>query len=186
MHDNNWRGRAHGHLVPAKSSGAILVSAMEIRRACELQNDFFFPIAKFYEFIPHFIPGARFEILYREELGNDHGRTFPDAGLIQLREDVYEGACENKPRDRFTLAHELGHLLLHRGMSLARIDPADPPPIYRNSEWQADKFASYLLIPPHLVGNCSSLHDVVAKFVVSYEAANARRTEIQKATSGNS
>lgn len=186
MHDSNWRGRVHGYLVPPLSSGAILEATTAIRRLCKNENEKFFPIARFYELLHVVRPGARFEVLFREELGTDHGRTLPDVGLIQLREDVYEGACLNKPRDRFTLAHELGHLLLHSGVSLARIDPVEPPPVYRNSEWQADKFASYLLMPPSLIAMCTSIHDVVGSFGVSYEAANVRRSEIQKATSGNS
>lgn len=34
--------------------------------------------------------------------------------VIRVRSDVYERACENHGRDRFALAHELGHYSLHR------------------------------------------------------------------------
>ena len=33
---------------------------------------------------------------------------------IKIREDVYERAIKGYGRDRFTLAHELGHFLMHQ------------------------------------------------------------------------
>ncbi|MBV5337480.1 MAG: ImmA/IrrE family metallo-endopeptidase, partial [Deltaproteobacteria bacterium] len=92
----------------------------------------------------------------------------------------YEGACAGEGRDRFTMCHELGHLLMHRGVALSRIDPDNPPKIYRNSEWQADTFASYLMMPKDLIAD-SSYHRVTAEFGVSLEAAWARRDDMKKA-----
>src|SRR5476649_746193 len=81
-------------------------------------------------------------------------------------------------RDRFTMCHELGHLMMHRGIALSRVDPNLPPKIYCNSEWQADTFASYLMMPPNLICKFLSVAEVMVAFGVSYEAAFARRSKL--------
>jgi len=61
-------------------------------------------------------------------------------------------------RARFSVAHEIGHAVLHgrRLVELAHIDhaqramlrtDASDTPIYRDSEWQANAFAAALLVP---------------------------------------
>jgi len=173
----------YGQEVPPLSSGAILERALALRKTCDLETSRYFPIGRVFECLDVILEGASFEVLFNDQLGSIHGLTHPNRRLIQLREDIYDGACNNNPRDRFTLAHELGHLLLHRDIAYARVDPNNPPVIYRNSEWQADKFASYLLMPPRLLGACTSIHQAVDEFKISYEAVNVRRDEIGKATS---
>lgn len=165
--------RSHGVQVPATSTKKIADLTDAIRVALDL-NSPFFPIVKVYEVLHYFVEGARFEVREICEMGDDHGRTYPDRGVILIREDVYQGAYLNKPRDRFTLCHELGHLLMHRGISLSRVDPNNPPKIYMNSEWQADIFASHLLMPNSLLKNYSDVGQVVSDFVVSYDAAYSR------------
>ena len=52
----------------------------------------------------------------------------------------------------FTAAHELGHALLHNTAKLHRDRPLDGSSISRNSiEFQADKFATFFLMPQKLV-----------------------------------
>jgi Zn-dependent peptidase ImmA (M78 family) len=47
----------------------------------------------------------------------------PQDSLIILREDVYEGAHAGNGRDRMTVAHEIGHLLMHKNIAFARAEP---------------------------------------------------------------
>jgi len=68
-------------------------------------NTPYFPITHVYEVLDYLVDDAYFEIRDNNEMGDDHGRTYPDKGVILIREDVYDGACAGKPRDRFTLAH---------------------------------------------------------------------------------
>lgn len=171
--------RTEGAVVPPQSAGNIALLADEVRKYLGISDISFFPILKVYELLGHIVDGANFEIRTKEEMGGDHGRTHPEQKLILIREDVYVGADNNMPRDRFTMCHELGHLLMHQGLSLSRIDPKNPPKIYMNSEWQADKFASFLLMPKHLLKRCNSVSQAMDMFGVSYEAAFARNDEIQ-------
>jgi Zn-dependent peptidase ImmA (M78 family) len=168
--------RKTGVIVPPLSTRRINEIARDVRSvlfsAMEAQP--YVPIDSVYEVLPELIEGFHFEILTEEEMGKDHGRTYPDKKLIQIREDVYDGACMGIGRDRFTMAHELGHLFLHRDVQFARIQPNTSTPIYRNSEWQADKFASSFLIEEAFLRQCSSASEVAEVFGVSRAAAKCR------------
>lgn len=71
---------------------------------------------------------------------------------------VYGDADLNSPRTRFTIAHELGHLMLEHGRYLAKEYVAESDFISSGKqslgiqglerlEWQANTFAAYLLMP---------------------------------------
>lgn len=128
----------------------------------------------------HFGDRYTFAILEKHQMGDSHGLTDPDQLIMLIRRDVYDGACQGKGRDRFTLAHELGHLLLHSGHRyLERIDPnaAPTPPThkkYEDSEWQADTFAAELLMPVHVVKKCAGPDQLANLAGVSYQAADVR------------
>lgn len=84
-------------------------------------------------------------------------------------------------RDKFTLAHELGHLFLH-------FDPKDPKHIFMRKgeteeEYQANRFAAAFLMPQDIfeetldryaVENKVDMSKVAADFGVSVEAARNR------------
>jgi hypothetical protein len=177
------KNRTDGIVVPARSKVNIADNAALLRKSYGLNGRPYFPVVEVYEALDLYYADARFEVLEMHEMGSDHGRTYPDRNLIFIREDVYKRACAGEGRDRFTMCHELGHLMMHRGVALSRIDPASPPAIFRNSEWQADTFASYLMMPTDLVAGYSAraLHAVAAEFGVSQEAAWARRSDMKKA-----
>lgn len=125
--------------------------------------------------------GVDFQILSKEEMGRDHGLTYPDAGIICIREDVYIGACEDNGRDRFTILHEAGHLVLHTGVSLARSTSNGNHAWYEDSEWQANAFAAEFLMPvDEILQHCNSPQDIVDRFLVSYEAAEIRWHKLVK------
>lgn len=132
------------------------------------------PIDRIYEAMPLVLPGFRLEVCDRDEMGDDHGQTFPEKLLIKLREDVYIGMCNGVGRDRFTGAHELGHLFLHKSAGFARRALEPGAPAYVNSEWQADTFGSAFLIDETRLEVCQSLEEVQRTFGVSEAAARVR------------
>ena len=54
-----------------------------------------------------------FRIVPDHEMAGALGLTLP-TGEILLRESVYNGACDGNGRDRFTVAHELAHGVIHK------------------------------------------------------------------------
>jgi antitoxin HicB len=129
----------------------------------------------------------------REEAATEHdGSSF----ALRLRPDVRDGAREGSGRYRFTVAHELAHLALHREDLLHNqgrafrdvVSPTDklPPgvPIFRSPEWQANSWAGAFLMPLRAVrsylrrlekhGHEFTQAAFAANFQVSVQAATIR------------
>lgn len=99
---------------------------------------------------------------------------------IVLRESVYTGALKGDGRHRMTTAHELGHLLLHKGLLKARsLVPFDSRKnkVFHSAEWQARKFAAYFLMPEHIVRQFGSPAELATGCCVSTQAAQIRFEE---------
>lgn len=133
-----------------------------------------------------------------QDLGPHIEGRFENRTLI-LNTPVYQGAVHGKNRDRFTCAHECGHAVLHaneldvinewqRGkVALYRREDI---PAYCNPEWQANRFASAILMPIAGVaavlkeGRCLSVGfaaaRVAAHFRVSQQAAEIRISTLLK------
>jgi len=59
------------------------------------------------------------------EMKGAEGYADPNGKFMILRDDVYEAACRDDGRARFTVSHELGHMALHTGKTmLARANPS--------------------------------------------------------------
>jgi len=165
-----------GFTVPPLGKASIYQTAGSVRERFRplMGSKAFVPIDRIYEMLHLVLPGFRFEVCDRAELGDDHGQTFPEKLLIKLREDVYDGMCTGSGRDRFTGAHELGHLFLHKSAGFARQALRPGAPLYVNSEWQADTFSSAFLIDERRLDECRTLDQVTAMFGVSEAAARVR------------
>ena len=110
----------------------------------------------------------------------------PVTDTLVIREDVYEGAYAGNGRDRFTLAHELGHYLFHSDQAmLQRVESSIETPVYRSPEWQANTFASEILMPhDEIIGKTSE--QIMKEYGVSFSAAeiaaknaqNAKKTDL--------
>jgi len=97
---------------------------------------------------------------------------------------IYNSAIKSRGRINFTLAHELGHYLLHRavlaeGIQCSRHDMMGWETEYGQREAEANQFASYLLMPRNILeaqmkGETLNLHlmqHVAEHFDVSITAA---------------
>lgn len=115
-----------------------------------------------------------FLVASKKEMGNKHGETFISKNFIQIREDIYEGACKGIGRDRFTCAHELGHYFLHSN-SNPRFARGGDYRIYCSAEWQANVFAGEILIPQEV---CHLSIEKIAELCgVSYTAAETQKNK---------
>lgn len=148
----------------------------EIRRGIQLEYTLYFPIVRFLEnILPLLIPDFQLEIVPRNEMGNKHGETYPSKNLIRIREDVYLNAINGSGRDRLTIAHEIGHLLLHDddNIALCRLEPNEKLKAYEDPEWQANAFGGELLAPSYLIKGLTNAK-VQEKCGVSEDAANVQ------------
>jgi len=173
--------RKEGVVVPPRSEADIAHSAQMLRSFLQQSKIKFLPIIKVYELLHIcFDSNARFEVVEDHLMGDDDARTYPEQGVILLRQSVYDGAACDEARARFTMCHELGHLALHRGLSFSRINQKNPPKIYCNSEWQADIFASHLLMPQGLMVGYDAAQTIARDFGVSLSAAQTRLHKMNK------
>lgn len=165
-----------GFLVAPLSKAKIFDAAQKVRQP--FTSIFgpgpFVPMDRVLELLPELLEGFELQVCDEAEMGSLHGETEPLNRLVRLRRDVYDGMCQGNGRDRFTAAHELGHLFLHASTpSFARRSSRDAK-IYCCSEWQADNFASAFLIDEMHLARCQSIEQVQTMFGVSASAAAAR------------
>lgn len=143
-----------GQIVSPLSRAEIQKIVYEFKRKCGLENMLEIPILHFVEnILPQIIPDFVLEVRPIVEMGNKNGETFPKEHRICVREDVYEGAARGVPRDRMTIAHELGHLILHENQNLGfcQINGKKSLAAYVSSEWQANVFAGEFLASSYLI-----------------------------------
>ena len=158
------------------SRSAIQDYVHKLKKATGFENDLYFPVIEFMELVlPSINPGFSYEYVTITEMGNLHGETFPSKNIIRIREDVYERAINGEGRDRMTIAHEIGHLLLHEDneISLCRADSYQKMKPYEDPEWQADCFGGELLATSYLIKGMSPF-EVAKKCVVSLQAAEVQ------------
>lgn len=140
-----------------------------------------FPILHFAEnIIPQIAEDFIFVVETKEEMGDNLGLTDVKENKIKIREDVYDNACNGNGRDLFTIAHEVGHLLLHSEQNIQQLARTNNEPIkpYENPEWQADTFAAELLMPRGKITEYDTAFSVASRFGVSYTAAKVRLSKL--------
>lgn len=118
----------------------------------------------------------------------DEAMTDMQTGTIYIKESIMKQACDmSNRRSIFTLMHELGHYLLHYVQSdvkFKRVSSSTVVPAYCDPEWQADTFASELLMPFDAVKNMDS-EEIRKTFHVSKTAAEVRYRKVQKESWAN-
>lgn len=166
--------------VPPRKWAEIADLSDQIRRSFDLSDEPEFPIMELLE-----------EVLYQKldmvelrvssvrDMGASEGHTCPKGSFIELREDVYEDAWRGDGRARFTAAHELGHLVLHTQVPLARAADGEVVPPYRCSEAQANRFAAELLMPPRFFHPTDDAVTVADRHKTSLEAARIRLKDLR-------
>lgn len=127
----------------------------ELTKDLLVKNNLFYP--KFD--IKKLVKKLDINLLYKE-LGEDVSGLFVmsgEKGIIS----VNKNESNNKTRQRFTIAHEIGHFLLHSKLKPIFIDKS-PKVMFRNSESssgelhqerEANAFAAALLMPRDLIND---------------------------------
>ena len=111
-----------------------------------------------------------YEIVENSEMPDEYATYSPKNNTIRIRESVYDGACKGNGRDRFTLAHEFGHFMLHSSQDYQFARTGESVPAYKDPEWQANTFASMLLMPRDKIHGMS-VEEVASACGTSMQAA---------------
>ncbi|WNL48094.1 ImmA/IrrE family metallo-endopeptidase [Dyella sp. BiH032] len=99
-----------------------------------------------------------YDLVFESGLGNDPRTHIEVAGLIDRDAKVVKASLQfvEPAYQRFTLAHELGHAVLHPdGGGIHRDRPLDGMTRSREpGEREADRFATFFLMPEKLLREC--------------------------------
>jgi hypothetical protein len=169
-----------GYLVPPIGVEGIRERALGVRSVLNLPDT---PVdmAVFLESLVGW--GITLDVVEDYDMLGSEAYCVPETATIYLSNTTYAKACANDPRTRFTIFHELGHLILahrrelHRGQNLQNgIKP------YLDSEWQADQFSAEALMPLDVIirYGLSSPDEIQKQFGVSEPAAQRRYDQLKK------
>lgn len=148
--------------------------AQIVRAIAGNSENLFFDIVHFLEVtLPRIDEDFSFVVKTEEEMGECHGLTYPDRNEIQIREDVYQRACDESGRDRLTMAHELFHLIQHTSDNISFARCEGKTKTYMDPEWQADAFGGELLMPYNLIEGMTA-QEISQKCKVSLSAARCQ------------
>lgn len=126
---------------------------------------------------------GRKELVYHlvndDEMGGKDGRTefTQDAVIVSIKRSVHQEALWGDGRSRMSLAHELGHGVMHYGTPVFRgTGAAGTTTLSRgnaagSAEHQAKVFASAFLIDDKVAATLGSAEEISLEFLVSVEAA---------------
>lgn len=178
--DVPFRRTRRGLLVSPTSTAALRKASEQVRSTLVHADQIDFPVMDIVEFrLSAFFEGFAIDVCDRDVMGDDEGRVVAGENCIMLRQDVYEAAWHGAGRARFTVCHELGHFLMHREVTMARMCE-DHHPIYRDAEWQADEFAGGLLMSARHVHLFASVEDAAHQCGISPEAARVMLSKYRK------
>jgi hypothetical protein len=128
--------------------------------------------------LPEFIADYELHIDDPEQMNGADAYVANYPPRIVVAEPVYDSGWKNEPRARFTLAHELAHLLLHLecldvpDAAAARLSPQHKKlSLPSRYEVQANLFAAEFLLPEHIVRLFSDPRELSQCCGVSHEAA---------------
>lgn len=103
---------------------------------------------------------------------------------LHVRVDVWEAARKDELWARYIVAHECGHLILHdheaKGFSSPDAKRLPTEDQVRSAEWQADRFADFLLVPTVISERQSDAHTLAIRCGVPLEIAYRRMSEVQE------
>lgn len=132
------------------------------------------------------------EIVYRSA-DQDNPERLPESIIVRSTKDftIYLPTMTSRERDRFTIAHELGHLFLHYPL-IAKANPLSVMAATRwvdekdseqqRAEWEANWFAAAFLMPAELFRQALDEWDDDIAMVASEFGVSTKAAEIRKKT----
>ena len=170
-----------GHVVSPKGVDDIRQVAVNVRKVLGLTGtpvnlcDFLDGLMKF---------GITAEVIEDEDstflIAGVEAYCNPETATITLTAQTYQAARRNDPRTRFTIFHELGHLLLQHSKTMGRANVIAKR--FIDSEWQADQFSAEMTMPLDIIKAKQLLTPtaIAMHFKVSFPAAASRIRQLTR------
>jgi hypothetical protein len=169
------------HHVTFRREETLESAALRLRCDAGLQNR---PTFNIVDFIKGFLSKAlREKGPFKIELF-DQGPGEPAAYVtfnpltLHVDNEVWERADMGDPEATFILAHEIGHLILHNHFAKAFSNNSEDRIKFAekeySAEWQANTFASYFLLPTHIVEAFGNAQELARSCGVTHQMAEDR------------
>jgi hypothetical protein len=171
LSDNYWAGLTNDY---------IRRQALTLRYMLGIDNEAAPDLCGLLEYVlPDLIPSFEFAVVTDGEIGGDGGLTSWQPPSVLLEEHVYKALLADNVRSRFTVCHELGHLMLHRGQKQARnSSQVRHVSALHSLERQANRFAIEFCLPHAIIKDCKVPLEVAKLCKVSVETAERRMREL--------
>jgi hypothetical protein len=150
----------------------------------DVRNGIYVDLVKMYEYMAFDNINFNFSVLEddTDEISdNICALAEPDEGVIYLKQSVYNGAANGLTEHRHTLAHELGHLILHGNLPKNGFAKSlnSKHHYTEDSEWQADIAALEILTDHRFIEKPITADVLSKKAGISLLTAISRADEIR-------
>ena len=157
----------------------IFKIARIVRLFSNRDSEVSFDVVRFLEHdMLNFDPDFYVQIVPDGDMGVKHAEACPSEHTIRIAESVYIRAVAGSGRARGTIAHEIGHYIMHDGTSVRCARTHELVPTFQDPEWQAKVFQSALLAPEHIIRNMT-VDEVSIKCGISWDAADFHVSKIR-------
>lgn len=132
-------------------------------------------LKKFTDVVPEF----SYERVLDDELPDASAMADCKTKTIYFRESLFQKLLDGDTRARWTVAHEIGHIILgHQGNRFRKDQIGKLYGWTRIEEREADVFASRFLVPTVMATACKDAFEIAQKFQISLPAAEIRLKEL--------
>ncbi|WP_292195860.1 ImmA/IrrE family metallo-endopeptidase [Mesorhizobium sp.] len=175
------KNMSHDYCVPPKRRTEIEILAAAWREALRIPTTCQAPdmIGVLENEMPRLFGDFALVVKDDYQMDGAEGYTEFDPPCVVLSATSYQSAANFEGRGRWTAAHELGHLVLHKSAvpldrAPIRYSKMKELPAFASAEWQANAFAAAFLMPEALVRDFFEISEIMTFFAVSRSAAENR------------
>jgi hypothetical protein len=156
---------------------AVQSLARSLRKTLEIHDRAAPNVLQVFEQLKRLFPKLKLRVVPDSAL-KQPARANPRNWTIRIRQSLYEALLRGQWLARWTLCHELAHVLrAHPGM------PFREQSYEKRKSWrerEANVFVTEFLIPPHLAAKCDTAEAISRTFQVSADAAEIAHFESER------
>lgn len=165
-----------------KSPTQIRAKARNLRGQLNIQDQRAPDLALMLHRLGELYPKFKLKEVKDTDLPHMEAKAYSGAFVLKVREGIMNALRSyGDARSRFTVAHELGHLMLDHPGNQARERPGEKISAAQAVlENEANLFASEFLMPANLLDHSLSAGQISRSFQVSLDAALRRKREFER------
>ena len=166
--------------VPAKSAKDIADIARAVRELLGQSKTWILDLINLRDKLTKIkgLEGLDFVVLPEDQMHGALAYTTSNPPRIFLGQKTANDLARGDGRARWTLAHEMGHLLMHPGAAKPRMAIGNARTswiaTFESAEWQADEFAANVLMPEEIVIDAADADELMEMCGVTKTAAERR------------